>query len=341
MSTIQQDVLEQDTTPAPADTTPPQDESNPTATTTTEPQDNSDPQPSPRDLAMAALEAKRTEEFEREARGENTTARDEDDEDAPSDQLQRQLLADGLDRYQVRMKVNGEERVVGLDDVLRVAQKHESADQRLAEATRLLREAEARAAAAIEAAKNTPAPTGKPAAEPAPVEPSAVVKEAIDALLDGDTDSATQKLTAALGGIRPTQQPDVAAITASVKQQLTVDSALEQFGKDYRDVVGNPTLASIADGYLAQELNSGKHRAFGDALAAAGDLTREWVRNAAASVQTPGSAPTTTRQEKLERKQSATHLPTASAVAASTGTPQPENPADVISAMRKARGQLV
>ena len=70
--------------------------------------------------------------------------------DADADQLQRQVqdaaptVIDNFDNVLVKRKVNGVEEMVPLADVMRTHQKTAAADQRLEEATRLLREAEAR-----------------------------------------------------------------------------------------------------------------------------------------------------------------------------------------------------
>jgi pimeloyl-ACP methyl ester carboxylesterase len=72
---------------------------------------------------------------------------------ADDDQLQRQVqdaaptVIDNFDNVVVKRKVNGVEELVPLADVMRTHQKTAAADQRLEEATRLLREAEARAKA--------------------------------------------------------------------------------------------------------------------------------------------------------------------------------------------------
>lgn len=332
-SAIPSDALEQDV-PAPAATT------EAPATDATQ-----ERQPNPRIAAMEAIEAQRLAAFEEES-GVKL-----DDEPAPAAdpasvkdettaQIEKQMLVDGLSNYQVKMKVNGEERIVSLEDVLRTAQKHESADQRLAEATRLLREAEAARAAPIPAAKTEPTPA------PQPTDPAAVVKEAVNALFEGDTEAATAKLTAALAaGHRPAPAPvDTNAIAATVKQQLAVEGALDQFAKDYAEVVRNPRLARMADGFLAEEMQGGVHANFSDALKSAGNRVREDVRAAAAEMGfvpapvVPKPDPTTTRQEKLDKKATVTTLPTASATAA-TAVPQPQTTSDVIAEMRKARGQ--
>ena len=77
---------------------------------------------------------------------------------ANDDQLQRQeqdaapTVIDNFDNVVVKRKVNGVEELVTRADVMRTHQKTAAADRRLEEATRLLRETEARAKAVPEVA---------------------------------------------------------------------------------------------------------------------------------------------------------------------------------------------
>ena len=148
----------------------------------------------PRELALQAIEDGRIREFEQET-GVKVPAQPVLDEDmdaddvaaeqerarlqavadgkaaaasrpapADDDQLQRQVqdaaptVIDNFDNVVVKRKVNGVEELVPLADVMRTHQKTAAADQRLEEATRLLREAEARARAVPE----VPAPAAMP-----------------------------------------------------------------------------------------------------------------------------------------------------------------------------------
>ena len=111
---------------------------------------------------------------------------------ADDDQLQRRVqdaaptVIDNFDNVVVKRKVNGVEELVPLADVMRTHQKTAAADQRLEEATHLLREAEARAKAVPE----IPAP----AATPPKDEAADIAAELTTALFAGDEEKARELL---------------------------------------------------------------------------------------------------------------------------------------------------
>lgn len=183
----------------------------------------------PRELALQAIEDGRIREFEQES-GVKVPAQLVVDEDmdaddvaaeqerarlqavaddkaaaasrpapADADQLQRQVqdaaptVIDNFDNVMVRRKVNGVEEMVPLADVMRTRQKTAAADQRLEEATRLLREAEARARAVPEALAPAPAAT------PPKDEAADITADLTTALLLGDEEKARELLRQGLG----------------------------------------------------------------------------------------------------------------------------------------------
>ena len=111
---------------------------------------------------------------------------------ADDDQLQRQVqdaaptVIDNFDNVVVKRKVNGVEELVPLADVMRTHQKTAAADQRLEEATRLLREAEARARAVPD--------VQAPAATPPKDEAADIAAESTMGLFAGDEEKARELL---------------------------------------------------------------------------------------------------------------------------------------------------
>ena len=65
-------------------------------------------------------------------------------------------MIDNFDNVVIRREVNGVEEPVSLADVMRTHQKTAAADQRLEEATRLLREADAHSRAVPELRRRRP-----------------------------------------------------------------------------------------------------------------------------------------------------------------------------------------
>lgn len=241
------------------------------------------------------------------------------------------LLGDGLDKFRVRVKIDGEESDVSVEEMRRQYQKAGAADKRLAEATRLLEEAKKTVAAA-------PAPTP----EPKVVDPNAPSpkKKFIEALFQGDEEGAIAAFDEAVGQGRqqptPTVDDLVKAATPALRQQLVVDSALEKFQTDYADIVGEPYLAAKADSLLNAELANGKP--FAEALENAGKGTRDWL-TALTGGKPKESDPTTARTERLERKAGLDTVVGAGTKAV-IPTPREQTPSDVIAEMRAQRGQL-
>lgn len=282
-------------------------------------------QPSARELAMEKIAAKRNEHFEEESGlslGEDDSDPEEIlEEKALSKEPAEEATAEEPEKT-VRVKVDGEEMDVPLDEVVRQYQKNSAADRRLAEATRLLREAQ-EARPVVQA-------------EQFQVEAAPDTQELIAALFEGDADKAQELFGKLLGGRRePTLDPEqiVQAVAPRIKQQMAVESALERFKTDYADVVADPYLLGVADSFLNSEIQAGK--TYPEALMEAGKQTRDWLHQKAGVKADP--PPTTTRIQKLERKADIENIRTANVSVGTTEEPQ-KTASDVIAEMRRARG---
>lgn len=359
-STIQQDVPS-DTVPE-TDTPPPSDT---TAAATPAPE----PVKSERELALEAIEARHHAQVARD------NGLQLDQIASVDDQLAAQLPQDDPDpspapapqpadpqpqataRQTVRVKVDGIESEVPLDEVVRNFQKGASADRKLAEAARMQREAaelqaqllaqhqqlqaqlQQQPAAAPAAATNSPAPA--PAVEE---EGKAFLK----ALFEGDEETALQKLAELTKG-RNAPPPVVPAIpdvnqlaeqvTAHVQQKLQVDSALAQHRKDYPEIYADPDM----EGFVLTKVNGVRRETGEDFFTALNKVSNEFAQKFGWSAASqgrpqPAAAPTTTntRAVKLERKASIDNV---SSVNTKTGSTEavPETPSDVIAAMRAQR----
>lgn len=255
------------------------------------------------------------------------------------DDPQPRMLADGLDKTLVRVKIDGEESEVSVEEMVRQYQKNGAADRRLAEANRLLEEARRNAA------QVQPPPVGiadNGATGDSTPTPSGGIDEQggkafLAALFDGDEDRALQALGQVLGG---RQQPTlnesdlVAKLTPQIRQQLVVESALEQFNRDFADVMADPYLEQIAADATQAAMVEGKP--FAEALVQGGKSARDWL--ASKGVKPPANpAPTMDRSTKLGRKASMDNLPALSKTATTTEDP-PQTASDVIAEMRRQRG---
>lgn len=306
---------------------------------------------SARELAMDAIRVKREDEEERERTGASAqtapepaaqpaaTAADEADTQLAAQLGEDQVLASGLDKVKVKVKIDGEEQLVSVEEMQRQFQKNGAADKRLAEATRLLQQAQQMASAPpvrVEsgAQQNDSAPASQPSG--GDVESA---KAFVSALFEGDEEKALAALTkVGIGRSEGSTQIDVnqlaQQLTPAIRNQLIAESASEKFRQDYADIVEDPILARIADGFLEAGLKDGTP--FPEAMEAAGKLTRQWVASKAPPAP-PAPSPTTDRDKKLAMKAGIDEVSAASKTAAST-QPAPQTLSDVILEMKKARG---
>ena len=285
--------------------------------------------PDPREAAIEAIENSQLAEFnaddppeEPEKQGDKQIAAQLAQDDKPT------ILADGFDKFRIKTKVDGVEKEVSLDDVIRRYQKNEAADQRLADATRLL-----------DQVRNTPAP--KQEEPPTIADQPASKKKFITALFQGDEDGALaafDEAVATQGRQQPTLDRNalIQEIAPALKQQLVVEGALDRFKKDYSDIASDTYLAGRADAFLQEALNDGK--SIDEAFAHAGTATRDWVRGKAGLGPASQVPTTTNRNERLERKAAIDSIPSTSAKAVIPEMRE-EEPSDVIAEIRRTRGQ--
>lgn len=264
-------------------------------------------------------------------------------------QLGKQTVrVEALDNVRISMKVDGKDWEGTIFELRRMGQLDGAAQSRLARANELLEQAER-----VRAAANG-APAPGPAAPPAGDDGKTgggdsapkskdVTEEATrlaNALLGGDEEAVTEALKKILQGAQPTQQIDtstlVSQLVPKVKQQLSVEDATRKFASEFKDIVGDPYLASVADGHLGDVLKEEPQKPFDEALQEAGKRTRDWL--ASKGVKPASSpAPTPARDTKLERKEGIDNV-----AGLSTKATPPEvkeqTASDVISEMRAARG---
>lgn len=242
-------------------------------------------------------------------------------------------------KFKVKVKLDGKEEELTLDEVLRGFQKEAVASRRLNEATRILKEAEEKAKA-LESQQQVAAATDSGSGAGGNEDAVSVAKKAIGALMEGDDEAAAQalaELAAGRGIATQPQQVKPEQVAAEVKRQIEVEGALAEFEVEYKDVVSDPYLASMTNEFLKQELLSESDMA--KALKAAGEKTRDWLKSkTGASTTTNEGATTTTNNDRLARKQGMDTVPSLSASAGTTAEEGEESVTDVVAQMRKARG---
>ena len=239
----------------------------------------------------------------------------------------------------LKIKIDGEEEEITLDEAVRIVQKNRAADKRLAEASRLLKEAQE---------KSVTDDAQKKATESAKEDEKRketlkdLNKKFVAAMLEGDEGKAADvnlEIQSLLIEGRPEPTPkepavDVGQIASQVKQQLEVESALKKSKIDYPELYKDPDLEAVA-AVKIERMMKDEEKSFSDALeTVAKEFSTKFGWKAGRKPETQES--TTSRSQKLEKKAGIDVLPAASARAVST-TPEPLTPSQRIEQMRKAR----
>lgn len=290
----------------------------------------------PREEAMEAIASSRTAKIEEET-GVSLTAKPEEPViDQVTEQLADPEPAPVPEVQKVKVKVDGVEQEVDVDTLVRTYQKNSAADRRLEEATRLLREAEERAAAQ---AANPGKTQG--VGEQTPDDLRQEAAQIIDKMYDGDKDAAADALihllAKAKGGDQPTQAPvelDEGAITDRVLARMAVNTAFETIKSDYPDIISDPDLEVLTAMKIDRAVAQGTPRA-------------QAMLDAAAEVyKTLGKEPAGRQKavqpsSRQDNKARLDNIPAASATATPSEPPQENpSPSSVIAEMaRKRLGQ--
>lgn len=267
-----------------------------------------------------------TDEPKQEAADEPADEPEPEKEAEPEGQVDKQLAQDeyldpSMLNRKVKLKVDGQEVVVPLEQVLRTAQKAEAADLRLQRATELLREAQARAGETT--GKVETSAKSDPSAQDETVKTG--LKAAVDAIFAGDDNAATEALAQVLAKQQQPAAPQVDPdkIADVVAQRLDERSALDRFLDAYPRIRSNPWLQAAADAALAHFQSEGKP--FGEALDAAGKAVYLQFGYEQERAEKKGPEPTTTRRETLERRKAGMDIPTGRTVSAASTQASPES----------------
>ena len=220
----------------------------------------------------------------------------------------------------VKIKVDGEEKEVDKDKVydagIRAMQKESSADKRLEDATKLLKEIQEKYAA-----------KPKEAESPSPEEwDDATVAYA----LEHGTEEQKSYAVKLLRG-RSDATPEEIEERAMNKALDAMDfkTASEWFLEEYGDIAKDPYLGQLAANAEANMRDKGDDRPRKELYKAIGDDLRKWR----------GGVTSTTLEEKSEKKSTIQNLPSASMKKEAPKQDKPRGPSDIINDMRVGRGQ--
>jgi hypothetical protein len=352
-------------------TAEPQDTPAAVATPPAEAAEKQAPPKSPREVALEEMEARRQQQLAAENgyKLEDVMSMEEEPPapapapataapaPAADEQLAAQMAAGAQPEVpsKVKIKVDGVEAEVPFDEVIRQYQKNSSADRRLAEATRLLREAQETAAQRLlqEQQRQAAAAPAAPAAEPEPTpaaDPNveATGKEFLKALFEGDEDSALTKLKELTQAGRqvPQQAPaptlDLeqisSAVAQHVQQKLVVESALARNRQDYPEMYADPDMEGLA----LSKIQRMREETGTDFFSALDTVSREFAHKFGWSAVQQGRPPadpvetTSPRAAKLERKAAIDNIAAVN-TKITTAEPEPENASSIIAQMRAQR----
>jgi len=225
----------------------------------------------------------------------------------------------------VTVKIDGEVRQVPKDKIfeagIRAVQKESTADKRLEEATRLLREAQ-----------QTLAPQPQKNADPSPQWDDQTIAYAI---ANGTEEQQQEAARQILERQRNQPTPDSIAqtVTAHVLDTVDFQTSVEWFKTEYKDVVSDPYLLQLAAAKEQQLRTQGDSRPRRELFKEIGDDLRKWKGGTATA------APAALDNRK-DKKAEIVSLPSASVRQQAPETPKPKTASDIIEDMRKRRGQV-
>lgn len=294
------------------------------------------PYVNPRDAAMDALAANRNADPELGITEPEVKPDDTDNQLAAQLSDEPRLLVDGLDKYRVKTKIDGEESEVSIADMVREHQKAGAADRRMADATRLQRENQELQEKLQQQLQNIPA---VPDAEDIDT-----ANQYTTALFAGDEAEANKAFAtavkkavqAAIGetGRSNTTQVDPVQIAQQVRQQMVTDTALEKSRADYPQLYADPDIEALGAAKIQRKLGEGK--TFAEALNETGSEFAKSFNWTTAGRQTENST-TTARDMKLDKKANIDNVRAINSKTTATEAP-PQSATDVIAEMRRARG---
>jgi hypothetical protein len=234
-----------------------------------------------------------------------------------------------------KIKVNGTEKEVTLDELIATAQKIDSADEYLRRAKEAVQQPEIKAPPA-------------PSKEDVRAAQVAEAKRIAQAIQMGNEEEAVQAVLA----LRNTG-PSPDDLIRTVDERLTFQQAIARFRNEYKDVAEDPLLNKLAMERDNELIKQGDTRPYWERYDDIGKQIRGWVTTVASRANTnakaPTAAPTPTaattptpipiRAAKQALKAAAEQPPRSAAGKMAPPEEEPEkSPSQIIEEMRQARG---
>lgn len=249
-------------------------------------------------------------------------AKPDQEQEEPEPETEKEVQVKEEEPETVRIKVDGEEREVPRDKVvdagIRALQKESTADKRLEEATRLLREVQERIAPKQEKPQETPSQEWD----------DATVAYALEHGTEEQKAYAVKQLRG-----RETATPEEVEQKVMQKVLDTMDfkEASNWFVSEYKDIASDPYLMQLAAVSEDNLRRQGDTRSRRELYKDIGEDLRKWKG---------GTTNAQSFEEKKEQKSKVQTIPSASVKKMTEQVKQPKTTSEVIADMRKSRGQM-
>ena len=255
------------------------------------------------------------------SKGEENALQQEDAKTAEEVKEEQEVIKEEIKPETVQIKVDGELREVPkekiLDAGIRAMQKESSADKRLEEATRLLREVETKYAKPEETKKQE---------NPSQWDDATVAY----ALEHGTEEQKAFAVSQLRGRGIATPEQITQKVEATILDKLDFRDSSQWFLTEYKDIAGDPYLLHLAGVAEDKARAEGDSRPRKELYKEIGENLRKWKG---------GIATDTSFEAKKEQKSNIVNLPSASVKKSAPEVEKPKTPSDIIEQMRKARGQ--
>lgn len=219
------------------------------------------------------------------------------------------------------LMVNGEPKQITEEAYDRMAQKDMAGDAKLRMAAEIERNLAERTRLLDEKEQAITARQSEPPAQGAADDLKSVISEYQDALLDGDTDVAAEKMAQIVGMGRDSSTPNIDLIVSQATTQIkaeeqqerytaSINSGWEKFQAEYSDVLADPDAQAFADIQIKKLRESGEYDSPEAIILKAGEITRKRLGLSGGTAPAEGDEPAVDhRAERKARKANLKPIP--------------------------------
>tara|TARA_B100000524_G_scaffold311976_1_gene188764 strand:- start:3560 stop:4744 length:1185 start_codon:yes stop_codon:yes gene_type:complete len=258
-----------------------------------------------------------------------------------------------IEEEKFTIKVNGQEKLVGKEELIRMAQMGESATQKFQEAATMKAQAEALAQLRQEEAESK-----KEVEEPKPNIDEEELNKLVHDIQFGEGDAAKNALKKILTRNQPTPQPQIDEMaiarqaaeqaTQQVQSKVAFDNLLKDLGQEFPDVFADRNTTYLAAQYVhemrAEDAQSGTSRSDAELFRTACKTVQDWSKSRLSEVDSgkPKAKPKASTKKVEAKRRSADVVKPSTSSKADIGedTPPPPTKSQIVDMMRKKRGQF-